>query len=209
MKKILLIGIIFLLGTGMVMAQTTFCEKGNCTYVPLEPLPGVGPQTGRPEDFAALLAGIFKLLITLGSLFAVVMLVVAGIGYMLSEAAVDISKAKSRAKAALWGLLLLAMSWLILYTVNPELLKFKLLDKVGIPNPTAAPSTPPPASSFDPANGTSVGSVTIDNTDMTAANAQEKTFRQTCETRGGSIKPTGSAGGYTTTYDCFVPQYQI
>ena len=54
------------------------------------------------------------------------MLVVAGIGYMVSEAAVDIQKAKDRAVAALWGLLLLTGCWLILYTINPDLLKFNL-----------------------------------------------------------------------------------
>ncbi len=102
------------------------CSGATCRYIPLEPLPGTTNAYGETSQLSALLSGLFKLLITLGSLFAVVMLVVAGIGYMVSEAAVDIEKAKQRARAALWGLLLLTGCWLILYTINPDLLKFNL-----------------------------------------------------------------------------------
>lgn len=103
------------------------CIGGTCTYLPLEPLPGgVGAQNGR--DFPAFVAGLFRVLITFGGLFAVVMLTIAGIGYMLSESALDIEKAKDRAKAALWGLLLLMGSWLILNTINPNLLNFNLFN---------------------------------------------------------------------------------
>lgn len=107
-------------------ASTGFCKEGTCTYTPLEPLPVPGgAQAGT--DFGAFLSAMFRMLITFGGLFAVVMITVAGIGYMLSESAVDIDKAKGRAKAALWGLLLLMGSWLILNTINPDLLKFNLL----------------------------------------------------------------------------------
>lgn len=100
---------------------------GQITYTPLEPLPcpnGTCDQSGT--NFPSFVSTIFKVLIGFGGLFAVVMIVIAGIGYMLSESALDISKAKSRAQAALWGLLLLAGSWLILNTINPKLLEFNL-----------------------------------------------------------------------------------
>ena len=131
MKKTFLLIILFVSLAGVASAATT----GQLTYTPLEPLPGTVNGWGETQQLPALLSALFKLLITLGSLFAVVMLVVAGIGYMVSEAAVDIEKAKQRAQAALWGLLLLAGSWLILYTINPELLNFKLL----VGNTTSAP----------------------------------------------------------------------
>lgn len=106
--------------------RTTPAGNGQLSYIPLEPLPGTTRGGQTVSSLPALLSALFKLLITFGSLFAVVMLVVAGIGYMISEAAVDIEKAKERARAALWGLLLLTGCWLILYTVNPDLLKFNL-----------------------------------------------------------------------------------
>jgi len=118
----------------------------SLTYVPLEPLPGVDQ---RGVDFGLFLSGAFKLLITFGALFAVVMLVVAGIGYMLSESAINISKAKDRAKAALWGLLLLASCWLILNAVNPNLLKFNLF------NESLRRSTPPSTAPANQASGRS------------------------------------------------------
>src|SRR3989344_1420792 len=122
MKTVLLIIILFASLSGVAFAATT----GQLTYTPLEPLPGTVDGWGETQQLPALLSALFKLLITLGSLFAVVMLVAAGIGYMVSEAAVDIQKAKDRAQAALWGLLLLTGCWLILYTINPDLLKFNL-----------------------------------------------------------------------------------
>lgn len=101
--------------------------NGNLKYIPLEPLPGVARAQDGTASFSDLLAGIFRLIIILGSMFAVVMLVVSGITIMLSTTPVKISGAKERAMAALIGLGLLAVSWLILFTINPNLLKFNLL----------------------------------------------------------------------------------
>ena len=122
MKKTFLLIIFFASLVGVASAATA----GQLTYTPLEPFSAWDAKAGAYDDFAKYINTIFKLLITLGALFAVVMLVVAGIGYMVSEAAIDIQKAKDRAVAALWGLLLLTGCWLILYTINPNLLKFNL-----------------------------------------------------------------------------------
>jgi hypothetical protein len=105
------------------------CSGGQCTYTPLEPLPC---PTNAPDcqsatnNFPALVSTAFRLIITFGGLFAVVMLTIAGIGYMISDSVVKVDAAKSRAKRALWGLVLLMGSWLILNTINPEILNFKL-----------------------------------------------------------------------------------
>lgn len=102
---------------------------GQCTYAPLEPLPTNNPYlvNGNYASLGDYFSVIFPLLIGFSGLFAVVMLVIAGIGYMVAESMVDIDKAKSRGKSALWGMLLIGMSWLILYTINPQLLNFSLL----------------------------------------------------------------------------------
>jgi hypothetical protein len=137
MKKNLLISMLVLLcfAPQIAFAQTQItvnaqptggCKGGTCTYVPLEPLPGVN-QTGI--NFSAFVSGIFRLFITLGGLFAVLMLVIAGITYMVASSPGQISSAKERATSALYGLLLLTACWLILYTINPNLLRFDLFDK--------------------------------------------------------------------------------
>ena len=136
MKKIVLILLLFLSLYGVASAATA----GQLSYTPLEPLSVWDAKAGAYNSFAYYINTVFKHLITLGSLFAVVMLVVAGIGYMVSEAAIDIQKAKDRAVAALWGLLLLTGCWLILYTINPDLLKFNL-NIPGSNTPAPSPST--------------------------------------------------------------------
>jgi 4-amino-4-deoxy-L-arabinose transferase-like glycosyltransferase len=70
------------------------------------------------------------------------MLVLSGIRYMLSESFTDKDKAKKRISSSLWGLLLLASSWLILYVINPQLLNFKIAhirptQTIGTPAATA------------------------------------------------------------------------
>src|SRR3990167_1387254 len=153
-KKLFLASFILMLFMSAfpALAQTTFDPNtGKGTYTPLEPLPcpnGSCDQSGT--DFPAFVSTVFKVLIGFGGLFAVVMIVIAGIGYMLSESALDTSKAKSRAQAALWGLLLLAVSWLILWTINPNLLKFdvtsvgKLNTSSGTTGTPNAQRPPPP-----------------------------------------------------------------
>ncbi len=142
-----LFAVLLFTGASAVHAQTVVgsqsglkCVGGTCTYTPLEPLPTGDASAQNGKNFPAFVSGLFRVLLSFGALFAVVMLVVAGIGYMLSESALDIDKAKDRAKAALWGLLLLAGSWLILNTINPDLLKFQIVVPTNN-NPIAAPAT--------------------------------------------------------------------
>jgi hypothetical protein len=102
------------------------CTDGSCAinYSPLEPLPGY--ENLSKLDFAGMLNLLFKLLITIGALFAVGTLVYGGIVYMISGAVGEVGEAKKRMQAAIFALLLIAGSWLILYTINPKLLEFNL-----------------------------------------------------------------------------------
>ena len=136
MRKFLFIVVVFVSLSGVAYAAA-----GDITYTPIEPLPCPNGTCDQPgTNFPAFVSTIFKVLIGFGGLFAVVMIVIAGIGYMLSESAIDTSKAKARAQAALWGLLLLAASWLILNTINPKLLEFNLssIGNLGKPSGTTS-----------------------------------------------------------------------
>jgi hypothetical protein len=92
--------------------------NGNLSYTPLEPLTTSGTT---PNSFCGILNLIFKILIYLGGMVAVLFLVLGGITYMVSEVVTKRSKARERIKAAVWGLLILLCSYIILYTVNPAL----------------------------------------------------------------------------------------
>jgi hypothetical protein len=99
---------------------------GKLGYCPLEPLPGFTGDLSQ-LNFAQLLGLLFNILFTAGALFAVVMLVIGGIGYMVTAGGVgEIGEARKRMWAAILGLIILAGAWLILYTINPHLLNFDL-----------------------------------------------------------------------------------
>lgn len=98
----------------------------NLEYTPLEPIPGftVGTNLTNPNSLPNLINLAFKILITIGALAAVLSLTIGGIQYMISEAVQNKKAGLNRARSSLFAILLIASVWLILNTVNPELLKF-------------------------------------------------------------------------------------
>lgn len=89
-------------------------------YTLLAPLPGlttVNTTTGLPSY----LNTIFRLLIGIAGVFAVVRIVLFGIQYMMSESAGDRSSISSKIWTTLGGIILLAGSVILLNTINPRL----------------------------------------------------------------------------------------
>jgi hypothetical protein len=113
----------FVYAAGVPQTPTAFCTNGTCTYTPLEPLPGQ-PPAGQALTFAQYVSNIFTISIVIGSMIAVAVLVVAGITYMMSEALPSKDWGKRKIKQALWALLVLLGSYLILSTINPNLVQF-------------------------------------------------------------------------------------
>ncbi|HWB33800.1 MAG TPA: pilin [Candidatus Paceibacterota bacterium] len=97
-------------------------SSGNCSYVPLEPIPGY--DQAQPTDLGSFLTLGFRIIFSLSAIFAVMMLAFAGVQYMVSDVAHVKASAMDRAWAAVYGILILAGSWLILNTINPQLLNF-------------------------------------------------------------------------------------
>ena len=133
-KKALIVLVLLLLPM-FVSAQGA---QGQITYIPLEPLPGL-EQAQKGTDFAAFLSGFFTLLITIGGIVAVGALVLGGFVYMTSEVVGKKDEARKRLQKAVWGLLILIASYLVLNTINPQLLEFKFL-----PGQAGRQSAPPP-----------------------------------------------------------------
>ena len=194
---------------GLAHAQTTGgCSGGTCTYVPLEPLPGVN-QTGL--NFSTYVSGMFRLFITLGALFAVLMLVLAGISWMTSESPLKLKAAQERATAALYGLLLLVACWLILYTINPNLLRFDLFTQTL--NTAAQKNTAPNSTGGTPSgntiyaaprpNGAVGDSLLIMSPSSPEKLQQIKDFYNTCtNSLGGSDVQNVDAGSGATSFFC-------
>lgn len=105
-------------------AVPAFAQPEPLTYTPLEPIPGLEEVQGGNANFVKLVNAVFKVLITLGGFTAVVLLIVGGIGYMVSEAAFKKTQAKERVWAAVWGIGILGTSYIVLNTINPQLVTF-------------------------------------------------------------------------------------
>ncbi len=103
---------------------TVYAETQSYDYIPLEALPGVSKEG---TNLSSYLSAIFNIGIGLAGALAVLMIVVGGIGYIAGASNPSArSEAKKKITDAIIGLILAMASWLILYTVNPDLLKNKL-----------------------------------------------------------------------------------
>lgn len=103
-------------------------------YTYLAPLPGTitsvtegpGGQKISKGDLGTYLWGIYKLAIGVAGVLAVLMITIGGIRYMVSEAISGKEAARKQITDAIIGLLLAFLSYLILYTINPDLIKLNL-----------------------------------------------------------------------------------
>ncbi|MCM2338940.1 MAG: lytic murein transglycosylase [Burkholderiales bacterium] len=104
-------------------------------YEPLAPLPGDGgvlqKEINTQEDcaFGKYLNIIIKLIIGISAVLAMVMITMGGIEYMTSELVSEKSAGKDTIQNAILGLLIALGSYLILNTINPQLLNV-CLDKL-------------------------------------------------------------------------------
>src|SRR3990167_9155313 len=94
-------------------------------YTPLAPLPGTTNEEGK-TDIQTYIPGIFKLAIGIASVLAVLMIIIGGVEYITTDAIQGKSDGKERIRNALWGLVLVLVSWILLYTINPKLTVFNL-----------------------------------------------------------------------------------
>ena len=94
-------------------------------YTVLAPLPGIGDQnqTTTLQDY---LPAVFKLSIGIAAVLAFVMITFGGITYATTDSVFKAEKGKKFIEDAIWGLLLVIGAWVILYTINPQILKFNL-----------------------------------------------------------------------------------
>lgn len=171
------------------------------TYTPLEPLPGAEASTY--SSLSKYLSYMFTLLLSIGAMIAVVTLVIAGITYMVSEVVDKKSQAKERIRAAFWGLALLLTSWLILHTINPNLLNFSLFDStVGAPTPgapTSVQTAPLSAASLPYMTNSFVSNPADPN-----ATQQLNLFNTECQSKNGYVPaPTQITNGQQM-YNCTV-----
>ncbi len=115
-------------------------------YEFLAPIPGLEGSGIKSEDgytwisnitvfnLADYLNTLFRLAISILIVIAVLMLMVAGVEYMTTESLFGKSQAKSRIQNAIGGLFLALGTYLILNTINPNILDLTAVDKLSVIN---------------------------------------------------------------------------
>lgn len=98
---------------------------GDGTYQLLVPLPEFGDAV-QTTDFAKFLNQIIRLCIIFAGVLAVVKISIGGLKYMTTDSMNSKSEGKGEIIGAIFGLVVLAASYLILNTINPALLNLQL-----------------------------------------------------------------------------------
>jgi len=136
--------------TGSVLAQTPPTPVVP-DYAVLVPLPGttyncnvVNSQGATVQtecsDLSRYLPNAFNLTIGLSVALAFIVITVGGVTYATSDALSGKSKGRELIENALWGLLLVIGAFIILQTINPQILTFDLrIDRFNVPTPGTGP----------------------------------------------------------------------
>jgi len=96
-------------------------SDGTITYVPLEQtaINNADIQTGNLRGFVS---SVYSFGVAAAAALAVLMIAWGGVEYMTTEAFEGKSDAKKKIWDAIFGLLLVLASYLILWTVNPDII---------------------------------------------------------------------------------------
>jgi hypothetical protein len=132
MKYFLLI-LISIVCLSSFIAPPKVMAQQNFEYTVLAPLPGTtsctdaqiaaGNTEGCKTDIKRYLEGFFKLLIGISVAFTVLNIVIGGFEYMTVENFSGKSNAKNRITSSLQALVLVIVSWVVLDTINPNLIR--------------------------------------------------------------------------------------
>ncbi len=129
LKSTIIVGLFFFLGTIFLVPNVLYAAEGG--YQLLAPIPigaGNNVQNSVPvTGFASYAQNLITLIIGISAVLAVLMIMFGGFMYMTGEALHAKSEGKSYMMNAVYGLVLLLASYLILYTINPQLLNLNLV----------------------------------------------------------------------------------
>ncbi len=97
-------------------------------YHPLENgvFTGFNSTATNGSQLGNFLSEAFQFGLAIAAALSVVMIVWGGVEIMLSESMFKKEDGRKKISDAIWGLVLALVSWLILYTINPDILIFKL-----------------------------------------------------------------------------------
>lgn len=126
--------IIAVASVSVLLAMPAAAE--DMSYTLLAPLPGLTTTLSDNNILGTYVPAIFKLAVGISITIAVLMVVIGGFQYMSSDALMKKEEGKKRIQNSISALLLILFAWLILYTINPNLIKMDLDIKPATTVPT-------------------------------------------------------------------------
>jgi hypothetical protein len=135
-------------------------------YQPLAPITGVTPPNVSTADLSGYLESLFEIGVSVAGALAVIMIVIGGIQYMSTDAIGGKEAGKERITQAVWGLLLALVSYLILLTINPQLVQTNLSTNLTAVKANGLSNTAADA----PSSAVTVPTLTGDQTTVTTPN---------------------------------------
>lgn len=137
MRTFLLALLVIMLAAPATAGAQEYCDEFGCYgFIPLAkyentPLSSVYQSDVSGQlNFGTFVNNFFKIALSIGAILAVLRIAVGGFTYMTSDAAGTKGKAKEILGDAVIGLLLLLSIWIILYQINPCLLRLDILTNI-------------------------------------------------------------------------------
>ncbi|PIR37269.1 MAG: hypothetical protein COV34_03545 [Candidatus Zambryskibacteria bacterium CG10_big_fil_rev_8_21_14_0_10_42_12] len=119
------ISLLFTLSLALSCVPMISFAQESREYTLLAPLPlGQGGTEVTRTDFAGYINGMYRFVLGVAGILAVIMIIYAGFVYMTTDAFQKKQEGREHIKNAILGLLLAISTWLILNTINPNLLQF-------------------------------------------------------------------------------------
>lgn len=121
---------IFVLNFQVVRAQSTIL--GNTGFERI--CPRFDAQ-GQPFGIAPCVQRIYLFSLGFGSVIALFLIVLAGYRYMTAQGSAEqVQSAKDSFSSAFIGLIIIFVAFILLYVINPDLVRFKRLELPNIPS---------------------------------------------------------------------------
>ncbi|MFH1089747.1 MAG: M15 family metallopeptidase [Candidatus Uhrbacteria bacterium] len=113
-----------------ILGSTTYEKPVLSVNIPTVSFSEVISENGYLEInwLGEYINGLYQFLLSIGGIFAVLMIMIGGIQYVISRGGGEMSEAKKRMTNALTGLVLLFSVFIILSTVSPGLISFDALN---------------------------------------------------------------------------------
>ncbi len=118
-KNILKIKMVIIMIAGLVLLSPV----SVFAYTLLEPLPGLGKEVKGLADY---LGWLFPFALTVAAILAVIMIVIGGLELAGGGNEGLKTSGKKKIEGAIYGLLLAVSAFLILHTINPDLVNMSL-----------------------------------------------------------------------------------